>query len=236
ALSALADADEGDAAIREQFRAAYAAAAIGVDTAEDGEALRAYVLYPYLREARLERALARAQGPWQPTDDAAAEFLAQAGDAPVALLLRRAWLVSLARRESWEAFLAQYETAAATPALECQRLNARIARVETAGLVEDVRAKWLADYRLPNECEPAFQWLRAQGGLPAELVAQRVELLLDNGEASFARVVAARLPADTAAPLLERAQFIEAPTRMLDAFVSDASRDVPAPVIQDAWS
>src|SRR6185312_14886582 len=125
ALAAFADADEGDAAVREQFRAAYAAAAIGVDT----------------------------------TDDAAAEFLAEAGDAPVALLLRRAWLVSLARRESWEAFLAQYETAAATPALECQRLNARIAREETAGLAEDVRAKWLADYRLPSECEPAFQWL-----------------------------------------------------------------------------
>jgi len=144
ALAAFADADEGDAAVREEFRAAYAAAAIGVDT-PDGEALRAYVLFPYLREARFERALARAQGPWQPTDDAAAEFLAQAGDAPVALLLRRTWLVSLARREQWEAFLAQYETAAATPALECQRLNARIARQETAGLVEDVRAKWLAD-------------------------------------------------------------------------------------------
>jgi len=235
ALVAFADADEGDAAVREQFRAAYAAAAIGADTA-DGEALRAYVLYPYLREARLERALARAQGPWQPTDDAAAEFLAQAGDEPVALLLRRAWLVSLARRESWEAFLAQYETAAATPALECQRLNARIAREETAGLAEDVRAKWLADYRLPSECEPAFQWLRAQGGLPAELVAQRVDLLLDSGQASFARTVAVRLPAETAAPLLERAQFIESPTRMLDAFVADASKDVPAAVVLEAWS
>lgn len=235
ALAAFADADEGDAAVREQFRAAYAAAAIGVDTA-DGEALRAYVLFPYLREARLERALARAQGPWQPTDDAAAEFLAQAGDAPVALLLRRAWLVSLARRESWEAFLAQYETAAATPELECQRLDARIAREETAGLAEDVRAKWLADYRLPSECEPAFQWLRAQGGLPAELVAQRVDLLLDSGEASFARTVAVRLPAETAAPLLERAQFIESPARMLDAFVADASKDVPASVVLEAWS
>src|SRR6185503_7319120 len=140
ALAAFADADEGDAAVREQFRAAYAAAAIGVDTA-DGEALRAYVLYPYLRETRLERALARAQGPWQPTDDAALEFLAQTGDAPVALLLRRAWLVSLARRESWEAFLAQYETAAATPALECQRLNARIAREETGGAGRDARGR-----------------------------------------------------------------------------------------------
>jgi soluble lytic murein transglycosylase len=235
ALAALADADKGDAAVREQFRAAYAAAAVGVETA-DGEALRAYVLYPYLRAVRLERALARAQGAWHEADDAAAEFLAQTGDAPVALALRRAWLSSLARRASWEAFLAQYEPAAGTPALECQRLNARIARQDVAALAEDVRARWLSDYRLPSECEPAFQWLRAQGGLPDELVAQRAELLLDSGQASFARAVAARLPAETAAPLLERAEFIENPARMLDAFVADASRNVPAPVVLEAWS
>ncbi|HET7610084.1 MAG TPA: transglycosylase SLT domain-containing protein [Gammaproteobacteria bacterium] len=235
ALAARADADEGDAAVREQFRAAYAAAALGVETADD-EALRAYVLYPYLRAARLDRALARAQGQWHEADDAAAEFLAQAGDAPVALPLRRAWLSSLARRESWEAFLAQYETAATTPELECQRLNARIARQDTTGLADDIRARWLSDYRLPSACEAAFQWLRAQGGLPAELVARRVELLLDSGQASFARTIAARLPAEAAAPLLERAQFIESPARMLDAFVRDDRKDVPAPVVLEAWS
>jgi soluble lytic murein transglycosylase len=235
ALAAFADADDGNAAVREQFRAAYAAAALGVDTADD-DALRAYVLYPYLRAARLARALARTQGTWNETDDATAEFLAEIGDAPVALALRRAWLSSLARRSSWEAFLAEYKTAATTPELECQRLNARIATQKTDGLPEDIRARWLADYRLPGECEAAFQWLRAQDGLPAELVAQRVELLLDSGQASFARTVAARLPAETAAPLLERAQFIEAPTRMLDEFVRDKSKQVPAPIILDAWS
>jgi peptidoglycan lytic transglycosylase len=235
ALAAWADADEGDAAVREQFRAAYAAAALGVETADD-DALRAYVLYPYLRAARLERALARAQGPWQEADDATAEFLAQAGDAPVAPLLRRAWLSSLARRESWEAFLSQYETAATTPELECQRLNARIARQEAAGLADDIRARWLSDYRLPGECEAAFQWLRAQGGLPADLVVRRVELLLDSGQASFARTIAARLPAETAAPLLERAQFIESPARMLDELIRDDGKDVPAPVVLEAWS
>jgi len=235
ALAASADTEGADAAVREQFRAAYAAAAVGVEAADD-EALRSYILYPYLRAARLERALARAQGAASEADAAAAELIAESGDAPVASIVRRAWMASLARRASWQAFLDQYDAASATPELDCQRQNARIALGQTDGLVDDLRSRWLTGYRLPNECEPAFQWLRAQGGLPAELVAQRVELLLDNGEASFARVVAARLPADTAAPLLERAQFIEAPTRMLDAFVSDASRDVPAPVIQDAWS
>ncbi|HEY3519063.1 MAG TPA: hypothetical protein VGL98_18580, partial [Gammaproteobacteria bacterium] len=235
AAAASADTETAEAAVREQFRAAYAAASLGVETVDD-EALRAYALYPYLRAARLERALARAQSASHEADDAAAEFLAQAGDAPVASVVRRAWLQSLARRGSWQAFLAQYEEAAATPDLACQQLNARIALNLTAALVEDIRARWLSAYRLPSECEPAFQWLRAQGELSAELVAQRVELLLDNGEASFARVVAARLPAEVAAPLLVRAQFIESPARMLDAFVRDASQKVPAPVILDAWS
>jgi soluble lytic murein transglycosylase len=202
----------------------------------DDEALRAYVLYPYLRAARLARALAHAKGAWQEADAATAEFLAQAGEGPVALDLRRAWLASLARRASWEVFLDQYEVAAATPVLECQRLNARIARQDTTGLAAEIRARWLTGHRLPTECEPAFQWLRAQGELPAELVVQRAELLLDNGLASFARIVAARLPAEAAAPLLERAQFIESPARMLDAFVRDARRDVPRAVLLQAWS
>ena len=115
AFAASADTESADAAAREQFRAAYAAAALGVETVDD-EALRAYVLYPYLRAARLERALARAQGAAQDADDAAAEFIAQAGDTPVASLVRRAWLQSLARRGSWEAFLRQYSAAAATQA------------------------------------------------------------------------------------------------------------------------
>jgi soluble lytic murein transglycosylase len=236
AIPTSADTDADDAAVRERFRAAYAAANVGVDAGGDDEALRAYMLYPYLRAARLESALARAQGPWHETDVATAEFLARAGEQPVAQALRRAWLASLARRASWESFLDQYSAGAATPELECQRFNARIARRETDGLAAEIRARWLTGYRLPNECEPAFQWLRAQGELPAELVAQRALLLLDNGQASFARVVAARLPTAAAAPLLERAQFIESPARSLDAFVRDPSRDVPAAVVLEAWS
>src|SRR5262245_60351643 len=100
-FAASADTEGAETAVREQFRAAYAAAGVGVETVDD-EALRGYVLYPYLQAARLERALARTQGASgstsQDADDAAAEFLVQAGEAPVASIVRRAWLYSLARR------------------------------------------------------------------------------------------------------------------------------------------
>jgi soluble lytic murein transglycosylase len=240
ALSATAaaqrsDAEARDAALREQFIAAYAAANAGL-TSNDDEPLRGYILYPYLGAARIEAALRAADGPWHEADAAAREFLATSGTAPVALALRRAWLASLARRESWAAFLGEFDAAAASKALECQHFNARIARGETAGLVAEVRARWRTASRLPAECEDAFQWLRAAGELPEALVAERVELLLDGGNTSFARVVAARLPKNAAAPLLERAAFIEHPARMLDTLLGDPSREVPAGIVLDAWT
>jgi soluble lytic murein transglycosylase len=230
------DADARDAAVREQFAAAYAAASTGAAAADDSEALRAYVLYPYLRAARIEAALRRATGSEHEADAAAGAFLTETRDGPVAESVRRSWLASLARRESWAAFLAHYDGAAVTPALECELLNARIARHETEGLAAAIRARWLTAYRLPGECETAFQWLRAQRELPDELVAARVGLLLDAGNPGFARVVAARLAPDLAAPLLERAAFIENPARMLDALLDDASRVVPDDTVLAAWS
>jgi soluble lytic murein transglycosylase len=234
-VAAAPTADARDSAVREQFRSAYAAANTGL-AAGDDESLRAYVLYPYLRAARIEAALERVEGSWHETDGAAAEFLQETGPTPVAQALRRAWLTSLARRESWTAFLDQYDASSAPIALECQYFNARIARGQTAGLVTVIRSRWLTAYRLPTACEPAFQWLRAQGELPDALVAERAQILLDNGQASFARVVAGQLPAAAAAPLLERADFIERPSRMLDALLREPNRTVAAEVLLDAWS
>jgi soluble lytic murein transglycosylase len=235
ALTARVAAQDDAVAVREQFRSAYAAAALGT-AGDDSEALRAYVLYPYVRAARLAWALGRAQGYWNETDVATAEFLAATGTAPVAQALHTVWLASLARRASWRAFLEQYDPAAATAKLECQRFAALIALDETAGLAAAVRARWLTGVRLPSDCEPAFQWLRAERELPDELVTERATLLLDNGQASFARVIAGRLPREAAAPLLERADFIESPARMLDVLLREESRVVPWEVVLDAWS
>lgn len=234
-IAAAAAQADGEAEARGQFRTAYAAAVIGLD-AQDSGALREYVLYPYLRAVRIERALAKADGAWHAADTEAAELLAAVRGEPVAQPLRRAWLASLARRTSWDAFVDQYDAAAATPALECQYFNARIALQQTAELAALVRARWLTGRRLPTECEAAFQWLRAQGELPDALVAERARLLLANGQAGFARTVAARLPADDAAPLLERADFIESPGRMLDAMLREPDREVPGPVVGEAFS
>ena len=92
------------AAARSEFMAAYERVGTPAPAAaEDSERLRGYVLYPYLQAARL---LTRLEDP-----AAAAEieaFLATHGSAPVARSLRRGWLMSLARREAWEPYLAAY--------------------------------------------------------------------------------------------------------------------------------
>lgn len=235
AVAVAAVADE-TSAVRERFRAAYAAATAGTDLTDDDAELRSYVLYPYLRAARLERALGAANTAWETSDTETARFLAEAAGQPVATATHRAWLASLARRESWVAFLERYDAAVATPALECERFNARIARDDTTGLAAEVRSRWLTGRRLPNECEPAFRWLRAAGELPDDLVAQRALLLLDSGQADFARTIASRLPPEAAAPLLQRADFIENPARMLDAWLRGAAGAVPSEVVLSAWT
>ena len=230
-----ADSDESAAELRARFRAAYAAADTGLDAAHDAE-LQSYVLYPYLRAARIERALAGAGQTWSAADDAALTLVTELDAAPVAVALRRAWLASLARRDLWQAFLDHYDPAQATVALECQYWNARIERAAAADLAPAVTARWLTPYRLPPECEPAFQWLRAQGVLTDGLTEQRVTLLLDNGETGFARSIARRLPAETAAPLLERADFIDRPLPMLDALLASPERNAGAAAVRDGWA
>jgi soluble lytic murein transglycosylase len=229
------EAEERATELRARFRAAYAAADSSVDAVDDAE-LRGYMLYPYLRAARIERALAGPERAWSAADDAALALVAEHGAAPAARAVHRSWLASLARRELWQAFLDHYDPAVATVAIECRYWTALIERGTAAELVPVVTARWLTPYRLPPDCEPAFQWLRTQGALTNELIEQRVELLLDNGHTAFARTIARRLPPEASGPLIERADFIDTPAPMLDALFASPERSVDAVAVRDGWA
>jgi soluble lytic murein transglycosylase len=211
------------AGTRQLFILAYAAAEAGatLSSAGDPPELRAYALYPYLERARLISVLgnAKGEGPVAADDDTRA-FLAAHAKEPVAADLQRAWLRSLAARAQWPAFLEHYSAAVADARLRCQRLQARIALKQTHGLERDVVAQWLTPERLPSECEQAFDWLRARGGLTAALVEQRARLLLGNGQTTFARVVARPLPAAQEAPLKRWADMLDKPEASLDAVLA----------------
>lgn len=222
---------------RIEFRQAMASISGAGDTASaDSPALQRYVLYPYVEAARLEQAL-RTAGQTVPDtlDGQVAAFLRAQADAPAARDLRRTWLLSLAARARWEAFLDFHQPAGDEAALRCHGFSARIALGREAGLATQVAQAWLTPRSLP-ECERAFAWLEAGGNLDQALVTRRVRLALEAGNAGFARQVAARLPADRAAPLLQWAALLENPQRELDALIAAPQRKVEPEALLAGWT
>lgn len=238
-------ADEGEWRIvaafepaREEFLAALRRAEAGVEGLDagrrDSERLKGYPLYPYLEAARIVAALREADGPHSPADRAAEAFVARHDGQPVSRNVRDAWNESLARRELWQRFLARLD-APSDVATRCLALRARIVLDRIEGIAPDIIDVWLTGRQLPLDCEPVFQWLREKGLLTDGLIERRVLLLLENGQAGFARQIAARLPADRAAPLLRWADLIEQPRRTLDELLEAPHADLPDGALEDGW-
>ncbi len=218
---------------RNEFMAAYER--VGKSTtepaADDSDQLRGYPLYPYLQAARL---LTRLEDPVAATDIEA--FLATHGGAAVARPLRRAWLMSLARREAWEPYLAAYrDDVDDSTAARCHALASRVVLGRTAGLAEAVTETYLSPRSLPPACDPAFDWLRAEGHLTPDLVEQRARLALPAGEAGLARYLARSLPAERAAPIEQWAALIEQPRSSIEALIEQPSRNVEPAALLDGW-
>ena len=222
------------AAARAEFRAAYAAA--GTPPAEgivptDSETLRSYPLYPYLQAARLQRRLEDPAA--APAIDA---FLAEHGNAPVARSLRRSWLMTLAQRKAWETYLAAYrEDVDESAAARCNWLTARAAVGRAEGLADQVTATYLTGKSLPAACDPAFDWLRAQGLLTPELIERRARLALTAGEAGLARFLARSLPEAQAGPINQWAALIEQPRTAIESLIANPDRPVETNALLDGW-
>lgn len=223
---------------REEFVAALRRAETGAGGLDakrsDSERLQGYPLYPYLEAARIVVALREADGPQSPADRAAEAFVARHDGQPVARDVQDAWIESLARRELWQRFLARLD-APSDVATRCRALRARIELDRLEGIVPDVIDVWLTGRQLPLACEPVFQWLQDERLLTGELIERRVLLLLENGEAEFARLIASRLPEDRAAPLLRWADLIVRPRRTIDALLEAPHVDLPDGALEDGW-
>jgi soluble lytic murein transglycosylase len=245
-IIALADgtlAQEGDgrddvwAQARAEFQLALESArASAPQTAPDSRQLRDYPLYRYLQAERIVGALSGAQGETTPADEAAARFLERHDNTPVAWPVRYAWSSSLARRERWEDFLREYRPSVTDAELRCRYFHARIRLEDLSGLVPLVIDEWLTPAQLPAECEPVFQWLRDEGSLTDDLIAQRARLLLENGQTGFARVIMRRLPERRAEALARWADLLERPAEAIDDFIADPSVAVESEALQAGWA
>ena len=221
---------------RQVFKEAYATATtLPTDEKADSEALRTYPLYPYLQAVRIKRALGEATNELGTADQRAETFLAYYEREPVGRELRTAWLTSLALRQQWEPFLKHYRDDSASDSLRCQSFTARIATGQTEDLTLDIARQWLTPSSLPD-CERAFEWMRSQNAMTPELIEQRVRRALESNNPSFARQIAASLPADRAAPLLRWAALLENPQKQIDALIASPALEIDPKAQLAGWS
>ncbi|MDX1379744.1 MAG: transglycosylase SLT domain-containing protein [Xanthomonadales bacterium] len=176
---------------REAFSQAWQSAArgdrAGFETAQSG--LQDYLLYPYLRYEDLRHRRARAD------PDEMATFLAAHADWAFSGALRAAWLRALAAQERWELLL-DHAGEPSDTALRCQVATARIETGDTATLLPDAQALWAVGRSQPDECDPVFRWLQAQGGITAGLAWQRVGLAMEERQPRLTLYLARFLPVD----------------------------------------
>ncbi len=237
AISFAANAEvAGSAVVRDEFQRAYGEpSAASLDGSTDGEALRGYVLYPYLQQHRIQLALAANPESWVAVDQAAEEFLKLHGVEPVARELRRTWYASLAKREEWERFLANYRVED-DKTLRCDALTARLRLQRLDGLAPMIAQLWSnASDSLPA-CAAAFDWLKTQSDWNSALIERRARLALGTDNPAFARQMIALLPKDRMPPLEDWAALVEQPRRAIDAAIADPKRAIAVEALLDGWT
>lgn len=208
ALPALAAAAPDEAG-RRDFIAAYSAANAGLASPQaDSAALLAHPLYPWLRGLRLRQSLASGGAA---VESQARAFLAEQGDAPAGIELRRALLGRLAERGDWPAFQAEWRDAVADERLRCRAAEAAIATGGGAGAGRRLAERWVSEAELPAECGNALAWLRRQPLYDSALVEQRLRNRLREADLGRARALLPELPEARRAPLQAWLQLLEKP-------------------------
>jgi len=197
----------------------------GLPEPPDPPALRSYPIFDYLVAARLRRSLGAA--PNDALDAAIEAFLRGHAGQPVAHALRHQWLLSLAQRRRWDLFL-PHSADVNDPQLICDRLAGRLATSDTSGLSSEALARWSMPQRQPQECAEVFAWLRAQGLLTPALEEARARAALLADDAQFAHEIAAALPAELAAPLMQWVHLLEAPKSSLEPLAMTPTLPVEA--------
>lgn len=221
-LLAAAPVHAQDDALRAQFTVALQQVQAGVAaTSPDSEALRRYVLYPYLQGARLGAQLKPAV---DGIDGEIAAFVAANVAPPATRDLRRRWLNSLAERGLWSDLLLHYAADAQDQGLVCHRYQARIVTGDTAGLREELAAFWADAPQMPAPCVAPFRWLQEQGAQTPELSERRARKALADGNVELAEWLIRPLPAATAAPLQQWARLLKDPGKELRAIAADPAQ------------
>lgn len=232
-LPALAMAQDDVAATRAEFTAALLRVEAGEVSGADSKALSAYVLYPYLLAARLQREIKGTL-----TDDVNARvqtFLNSYAAWPIARDLRKAWLQNLAQQQEWTTFIAAYNPDSADDGLRCLQLQARIKIGADSALHEDALKVWLTGQKMPQACTPVFDWIRQQGWITSALAEKRARLALAAGNVELAEFMSQMVEPERAKPLLRWARLIRAPREELNFLIANPQEPVEADALLDGY-
>lgn len=177
--------------LRKQFADAWEAASRGDHETFGrlGPGLEPYVLYPYWRYEDYRYRRHRVP----PAEMAA--FLDTHEDWAFTAGLRRAWLLGLGKRESWQALL-ENETATADAELNCYYARARLALGQTENLLGEAQGLWTVGRSQPEACDPLFDWLIRNGGITTTIAWKRIQQAMEAGNPRFTLYLARFLPPD----------------------------------------
>lgn len=227
-------APAADEALRESFSRAWSRIASDPADTRDDAPLRGYVLYSYLEAERLRVRLDRGASP--SLDQDIESFLARSGSAPVARIIRRPWLESLAARKQWERYLTAYAAGVRPDQnLRCLALRAQLALGEGTQLAEAARTEWLTPKSADSACDPVFAWMREQRLLTQDLVAERARLALLGGEASLARWLSREVPGERGQALRNWALLLERPADAIDILIDNPQLKVDDEALLAGW-
>jgi soluble lytic murein transglycosylase len=230
----LTHAQEEAIPARTEFKAAMVRVDAGEASGDDSKVLRAYVLYPYLIAARLQREIRTT--PNSDADARAQKFLATYANWPIARDLRKTLLQSLAQRQNWAAFVADYNPDIADDSLRCQQILARSKMGEDTTLREDALKVWMTGQKMPQACTPVFDWMRQQGWLTPVLAEKRARLALAAGNVELAEYMAQMVAPERAPAILRWARLIRAPREELSVLIADPKEAVETGALLDGYS
>ena len=141
-------------------------------------------------------------------------FLTRHRDEPVARAFRTDWLAALAKRNEWQAVLANWDSSIDDTGLRCQQLQARQALGRTdAAWTTDAQALWRSNGKsLPTSCEAPIAQLATQGGLDDALRWERFDKAVAEGQGGVMRAIARGMAADAATQANAYATYIDKTT------------------------
>lgn len=165
----------------------------------EAKTLTDYPLLPYLRAEQMRLR------PDAFSSTEVSEYIDTYADWGFAPGLRVAWLRQLGESGRYSHLL---EIAAANGSVanstdtevRCYLARARIAEADTSAdqshLIKAVTDLWLVGKSQHKSCDPAFDWLRRQGGITSEVAWERIHLAMEQGNIGLARYLRRFLTAE----------------------------------------